>query len=150
MNFPPIEALVLGTAIGVVAGVGGFTFVYGKGASYLTNDPAACANCHIMREQYEGWTKASHRAAAVCNDCHTPAGVVAKYATKATNGFRHSLAFTTGHFHEPLQITPRNRKITEAACRTCHQDIVQAIDASGHTNGMLECVWCHRSVGHLQ
>jgi cytochrome c nitrite reductase small subunit len=60
MNFPPIEALVLGTAIGVVAGVGGFTFVYGKGTSYLTNDPAACANCHIMQEPYDGWTKASH------------------------------------------------------------------------------------------
>jgi cytochrome c nitrite reductase small subunit len=145
-----IEALVIGTVIGLAVGIGAYTFVYAKGASYLTNDPAACSNCHIMREHYDGWTRSSHRAVAVCNDCHTPPAVVAKYATKATNGFRHSLAFTTGHFPEPLQITPRNRKVTETACRTCHQDIVQAIDASSHTSGALECVWCHRSVGHLQ
>ena len=150
MKFRAIEALVLGTAIGLAVGIGGYTFVYAKGASYLTNDPAACANCHIMREHYDGWTKSSHRAVAVCNDCHTPPGVVAKYATKAANGFRHSLAFTTGRFPEPLQITPHNRKITEIACRTCHQDIVQAIDASYHTSGTLECVRCHSSVGHLQ
>ena len=31
-------------AIGAVAGLGGFTFVYAKGGSYLGNDPAACAN----------------------------------------------------------------------------------------------------------
>ena len=150
MNLRGIEALVIGTAIGLAVGIGAYTFVYAKGASYLTNDPAACANCHIMREHYDGWTKSSHRAVAVCNDCHTPPGVVAKYATKAMNGFRHSLAFTTGRFPEPLQIAPHNRRITETACRTCHQDIVQAIEASHHTGGTLECVRCHGSVGHLQ
>jgi cytochrome c nitrite reductase small subunit len=150
MNFRAIEALVLGTAIGLAVGVGGYTFVYAKGASYLTNDPAACANCHIMREYYDAWLKSSHRAVAVCNDCHTPPGVVAKYATKAANGFRHSLAFTTGRFPEPLQITPHNRKITEIACRTCHQDIVETIEATHHLSGTLECVRCHSSVGHLQ
>jgi nitrite reductase (cytochrome c-552) len=25
------------------------------------DDPAACANCHIMREHYSGWSKSSHR-----------------------------------------------------------------------------------------
>ena len=58
---------------GLAVGIGGYTFVYARGASYLTNDPAACANCHIMREQYDGWTAGSHRAAAACNYCHTPA-----------------------------------------------------------------------------
>jgi hypothetical protein len=28
-----------------------------------------------------------HRAAAVCNDCHTPPGLLGKYTTKALNGF---------------------------------------------------------------
>jgi hypothetical protein len=27
-----------------------YTFVYAKGYSYLTNDPGACANCHIMAD----------------------------------------------------------------------------------------------------
>ena len=41
-----LPALVVGASLGVIAGIGGYTFVYAKGASYLTNDPAACANCH--------------------------------------------------------------------------------------------------------
>ena len=41
-------ALFASTAVlaGVAAGVGGFTFVYARGYSYLTNDPKACVNCH--------------------------------------------------------------------------------------------------------
>ena len=31
--------LALAVAVGVAAGLGGYTFVYAKGASYLTNDP---------------------------------------------------------------------------------------------------------------
>ncbi len=148
MTLHGIEALVVGTAIGVAAGIGGYTFVYGKGFSYLTNDPAACANCHIMREYYAGWITSSHRAVAVCNDCHTPSGVVAKYANKASNGFRHSVAFTTGNFVEPLRITPQNRGIAERACRGCHQEIVDAIEAHQRA-GPLSCVRCHSSVGHI-
>jgi cytochrome c nitrite reductase small subunit len=74
--------LVLAAAIGLVIGVGGYTFLYAKGSSYLTDNPAACANCHIMRAHFDGWITSSHRAVAVCNDCHTPAGFAAKYATK--------------------------------------------------------------------
>jgi cytochrome c nitrite reductase small subunit len=142
-------ALVVGTLVGIAAGVGGYTFIYAEGASYLTNNPAACANCHVMREHYDAWAKASHHAVATCNDCHTPHGFVGKYYTKASNGYHHSLAFTTGRFHEPIQITPRNREITENACRNCHQDITQAIDAGGHyAPGALSCVSCHQDVGH--
>ncbi len=47
-----VTSLVIATAIGVLAGIGGFTFVYAKGGSDLTDDPAACVNCHIMREQF--------------------------------------------------------------------------------------------------
>ena len=65
--------LLLGTALGV----GAYTFVYAKGASYLSNDPNACANCHVMTEQLDGWSRGSHRAVATCNDCHTPPGFVA-------------------------------------------------------------------------
>lgn len=37
--------------VGFVAGMGAYTFVYARGASYLTNDPSACVNCHVMRPQ---------------------------------------------------------------------------------------------------
>ena len=46
---------------GALIGVGGFTFAYARGTSYLTNDPKACLNCHVMREQYEGWTRQPSR-----------------------------------------------------------------------------------------
>lgn len=141
--------LVLALVIGVVLGIGGYTFVYAKGYSYLTNDPEACANCHIMREQFDGWTRSSHRAVAVCNDCHTPPGTVPKYITKARNGFWHSFYFTTGRFPEPIRITTRNMDVTESACRKCHGEITEAIDPVAAGRHQLSCVQCHRSVGHL-
>jgi cytochrome c nitrite reductase small subunit len=141
--------LILVVAVGLALGVGAYTFVYARGASYLTNDPAACANCHVMREQYDGWIAGSHRAAAVCNDCHTPPGLLGKYTTKALNGFWHSFAFTTGRFHEPIQINARNRAVTETACRHCHTAVVEAIDAGRHGAPRLTCTGCHAAVGHL-
>ena len=137
-------ALFLGLAIGV----GGFTFVYAKGSAYLTDNPEACANCHVMQEQYSGWIRSSHRSAAVCNDCHTPKGSIAKYLNKSANGVRHSWAFTTGWFHEPIGIKPNNRAITESRCRDCHQDVTDAIDAKHSDGKAMECIRCHRAVGH--
>ena len=143
-----LQAIVIGAALGIIGGIGGYTFIYAKGASYLTNDPAACTNCHVMNEQYEGWTKSSHRSVAVCNDCHTPHGLIPKYTTKALNGFWHSFAFTSGDFHEPIQITTRNHRVTEGACRKCHAEIVHGIQLAAPEE-TLSCVRCHRNVGHL-
>lgn len=140
-----VAALVAGLA-GLALGAGVFTFSYGRGASYLTNDPAACANCHVMRPQYSAWLAGSHRTAATCNDCHTPKGLVAKYVTKATNGFWHSTAFTSGLFHEPIRIKPGNRAIAEARCRDCHAAITHAM--AGPDDGSVSCLACHHSVGH--
>lgn len=136
---------------GLALGLGVYTFVYARGASYLTNDPAACANCHIMSEHYAAWTKSSHRAAATCNDCHTPGALVPKYMVKASNGFWHSFAFTTGEFPDPIRIKAGNRKVAEGACRKCHGEMVAAMEAVGaHAAGSesVRCVHCHRYVGH--
>ncbi len=131
---------------GLGLGLGLFTFVYAEGASYLTNDPTACANCHVMNEQLEGWEKSSHHAVAVCNDCHAPVDFWGKYLTKAINGYNHSIAFTLGGFVEPIQITARNRAITEGACRHCHETLV---DGLTHGPEPTSCLRCHGSVGHL-
>lgn len=162
-------------ALGFAAGIGVFTFGYAKGASYLTNDPAACANCHIMSEHFAAWQRGSHRT-ATCNDCHTPHNLIGKYVTKAQNGFWHSFYFTTGRYPDPLRITARNRRVTEDACRYCHQPVVEAIElavaarqfdgpssthaamtlltaggrsATGHNGSRLSCIRCHMYVGHL-
>jgi cytochrome c nitrite reductase small subunit len=133
---------------GGIWGLGAFTFDYAEGFSYLSDDPRACANCHVMRELYEGWYKGSHRAVAGCNDCHTPhSSLVAKYAIKGLNGFNHSRAFTLNDFHEPIRITDLNRAVTQDNCLDCHGEMVTLIaheDAKLPTN----CLTCHAGVGH--
>jgi cytochrome c nitrite reductase small subunit len=141
--------VVVGILLGLAGGVGGYTFLYAEGASYMTNDPEACTNCHVMNEQFAGWTKSSHRSVATCNDCHAPHDIAGKFATKARNGFRHSLAFTTGRFPEPIQITPHNLEITEHACRSCHAEMVESMEGPHRAGEPVSCVRCHRSVGHL-
>lgn len=141
--------VLLGATLGLLLGLGGFTFIYARGASYLTDDPAACVNCHVMEEQYAGWLNSSHRAAAVCNDCHAPRDMLGKYSTKALNGFWHSFYFTTGGFPDPIRITGRNARVTETACRTCHEGVVTAIDPQPSHQGAMSCAACHRNVGHL-
>lgn len=136
-------AIVACAAIGAAVGLGVFTFVYARGSSYLGNDPAACANCHVMREHYAAWSKSSHHAVAVCNDCHAPPSGLSKYWVKAVNGYRHSYAFTTGDFVEPIRITSSNREVTEAQCRRCHGDIVAQMGV-----GETSCIRCHDAVGH--
>jgi cytochrome c nitrite reductase small subunit len=142
-------AVLAGLLAGVPAGLGGFTFVFARGHSYLTDDPAACANCHVMQAHYDAWLGSSHGKVAVCNDCHTPKSPIPKYFTKALNGYHHSKAFTLGGFHEPIQITARNESITEDACRRCHADIVRMIDRGGYAE-RVSCLRCHENVGHLE
>jgi cytochrome c nitrite reductase small subunit len=155
MNKRRIQYLVLSVSIGVTIGIGLYAFVYAKGASYLTNNPASCANCHIMNSQYDGWLKSSHRSVAACNDCHTPHNLIGKYTTKALNGFWHSFYFTSGSFHEPIRIGARNLTITENACQRCHSELTQAIlgggsgSHGGNQGEAISCVRCHRSVGHM-
>ncbi len=157
MRLPDLNVTLFVMVLGLAIGVGVFTFVYAKGYSYLTNDPAACANCHIMDNHFDAWLKSSHHAVAVCNDCHTPSGFVPKYLVKASNGFWHSFAFTTGDFPDPIRIKEGNRQVTEHACMKCHQSITASITAGPHVTGAGEraapeeapsCIRCHDTVGH--
>ena len=143
-----LTAVILTAIVGASLGIGSYTFIYAEGLSYLTNDPSACANCHVMRDHLEAWAKSSHHVVAVCNDCHAPHDFLGKYQTKAVNGWNHSLAFTLGQFHEPIRIGEANRRVTERACRHCHQDIVQAIDTLHDGEHAVSCIRCHASVGH--
>ncbi len=142
-------ALLATAALGLAAGVGGYAFVYAKGYSYLTDDPAACANCHVMRGYYDTWAQSPHHAAAGCNDCHTPAGKLAKYLVKAENGFHHSLAFTLGDFPDQVRARSSSREVVNAQCKHCHAEITRDMTDFGR-DGPLDCVRCHESVGHLR
>jgi cytochrome c nitrite reductase small subunit len=138
--------LAVAAAAGFAIGIGAFAFDYAKGSSYLGNDPATCANCHVMDSHYTGWQAAAHHLVATCNDCHTPAGPISKYIVKATNGYHHSMAFTLGGYPEVIKARPASAAVVEANCRRCHAPLVEDI-AHGRD---VACVRCHRSVGHLR
>ena len=142
--------LLLTCLLGIPAGIGAFTFVYAKGFSYLSNDPRACVNCHIMNDQYAGWLKSGHRHTAMCVECHLPHAGAAKWVAKADHGFRHSAAFTLQNFKEPIEITPRDQVIVQQNCVRCHSDFVhELVDGSRAPSGeAVQCVHCHAGVGH--
>ncbi len=142
--------LFLFIGIGVVAGIGGFTFHYARGTSYLSNNPLACVNCHVMQEHYDSWVKSSHHAVATCNDCHVPHEFPAKYLAKMRNGWNHSKAFTLQNFPEPIRITAKNLDALQENCVQCHQVLVsETIAHKGILKDNQRCTECHRSVGHL-
>lgn len=141
-------SLAVAAALGVLGGLGAFAFGYGDGTAYLRNNPESCANCHVMQDHFDAWVKSSHKNIATCNDCHLPHDFVGKWITKMDNGFFHSLAFTTDVFHEPIQIKPRNRRVTQGACLHCHADFVNhQLPARPQDEAPL-CVQCHTDVGH--
>lgn len=137
---------------GALVGSTIFGFSYAEGWSYLSNDPEACVNCHIMRPQYAGWQSASHHAFATCNDCHVPQDPIGKYLTKVDHGYRHSKGFTLQDFHEPIRITPGSLRVVEANCVRCHSgmvsEIVHAAAVTGGSTTETGCVRCHAGVGH--
>ena len=145
MSVFPIPVAIAAT-LGLALGVGAYAFHYAKGSSYLGNDPATCANCHVMQGHFDGWQAAPHHQIATCNDCHTPAGPVSKYVVKALNGYHHSMAFTFGGYPENIRARPASREVVEENCRRCHLDLVEDVTHGGGVS----CVRCHPSVGHLR
>ena len=138
-------------AVGALLGVGLYTFRYAEGLSYLSNDPKACINCHIMREHHDSWMRSSHRMAATCNDCHVPHTFPEKYLVKLENGWNHSRAFTLQNFPEPIRISKKNLAILEENCVHCHQVLMSGVAAhEGISKNGLSCMDCHRTVGHQE
>ncbi len=139
---------LLTTACAVLIGVGSYTFFYARGTSYLTDDPAACRNCHVMEDHYQRWQKSIHRS-LICNDCHLPNNPVGKYLAKADNGFRHSYAFTFADV-QALRTHPRNEKILAANCIACHGEMIMVNNAGMDKKNNLSCLHCHQGVGHAR
>jgi len=154
------RSVFLGALLGAMVGIGVTTFNYAKGLSYLSNDPAACVNCHIMRDEYDAWRKGPHHSFATCNDCHVPPHFPQKYVAKAMNGYHHSTGFTFQpalpdepgakvRFEEPIRIKAKNSQILQDNCLRCHGEFVHDIvRGSTWSDDAIRCVHCHRGVGH--
>lgn len=142
-----VATLAVAVLFGGLVGLGLFTASYAEGTSYLSDDPAACRNCHVMTDVYDAWSRGPHHAVATCNECHIPHELPAKYVLKAMNGWNHSSAFTLQSFAQPIRITPGNKSVALANCVACHGDFVALVNHEGERE-LVDCTRCHASVGH--
>jgi len=128
-----------------------------KATSYLSSDPAACINCHVMESYYISWQNSSHAEYAVCVDCHLPVeNYVDKYVSKARDGWNHSLAFTRNTYGKRMLISDDGARRVQQNCIRCHSAHSQTIAKTGdgyhafgsESLGGRKCWDCHRLVPH--
>ena len=118
--------------LGIFIGLGTYSFYISKAWSYISDDPKACVNCHIMAPQYATWIHSSHRETAHCNDCHVPHDNFArKYYFKGKDGLRHATLFT---------LRAERQVQSKIITQTKGQYQVHNTDR--------ECWECHREVPH--
>ena len=141
--------------VGIILGLCGYIFYLSKAHSYLSDDPKACVNCHIMEPEYATWSHSSHGRNTVCNDCHVPHdNVFRKYYFKANDGLRHATMFTFRLEPQVIKMHAPGQKVVQENCIRCHSDLVSEVRLGKITapmahadNGKL-CWECHREVPH--
>ncbi len=144
-NFRPMAFVMLG----ITAGLGLFVFHISRAASYLSDAPETCMNCHVMSTQYVTWQHSSHARVATCNDCHVPhTSAAAKYAFKAKDGLWHATVFTMRWEPQVIRLSKGAIPVVEENCRRCHADVVADVATGVHKPGDLRCWDCHREVPH--
>lgn len=128
-----------------------------KALSYLSTDPKACINCHVMNVQYATWQHSSHAQRATCVECHLPTDTtVNKYKAKARDGWNHTVAFTMNTFAPAMQISEDGANRVQANCIACHTRLTEGIisnsdryhDFTGTPQTDRKCWECHRDVPH--
>lgn len=135
--------------LGVLAGLGGFVLHVSRAASYLSDSPETCMNCHVMTTQYVTWQHSSHARVTTCNDCHVPQdSPVSHYAFKARDGLWHATVFTMRWEPQVIRLSPGAVPVVEGNCRRCHAQVVEDVAVATHAAGDLRCWECHREVPH--
>ena len=135
-------------ALGVLVGLGFVTFDVSNAASYLSDKPEACINCHVMTPYYASWSRSSHRVVATCNDCHVPhENVMKKLAFKAADGARHATVFTLGLAPQTLRLNPAAVPVVQQNCVRCHEHQIMGT-SMGSSDSERLCWDCHRETPH--
>jgi len=139
----------------VVAGLFLFVAYISKVASYLSDDPSTCMNCHIMAPQHATWSHSSHREKTNCNDCHVPHNnVFNKYFFKAKDGIRHATIFTLRKEPQVIFIKEEGKKVVQENCIRCHMDLLRDEKVHNYTSVYQHerterpCWDCHRETPH--
>lgn len=131
---PPEWHIPVIILLGIFVGMAVFTFRTSRAWSYLSDDPSACMNCHIMAPQYATWSHSSHREKANCNDCHVPHNnVFNKYFFKAKDGLRHATIFTMRAEPQVIFILDAGINVVKDNCVRCHEQ-------------QLYCMQCHNRI----
>lgn len=140
---------------GIMIGLGLAIFKISNAASYMTDDPRACINCHVMSTHYSSWMHSSHRERASCNDCHVPHdNFVRKYWFKANDGLRHSYMFTFKLEPQVIKIKEAGRRVVQENCKRCHEEQLERVSAinvtdENYAEGEGNRCWdCHRETPH--
>ena len=147
----PVSIVILGS----IVGLGLFLAKESEIVSYMTDDPQACVNCHVMTSEYNSWMHSSHREVASCNSCHVPQdNIFSAYYFKAKDGLYHSYIFTMRKEPQVIRMLEASQEVVQQNCIHCHQD--QLIDpklaswSDSHKENRTEraCWSCHMEVPH--
>lgn len=141
--------------LAVLCGLGVLILRIANATSYLSDQPEACINCHVMAPQFATWQRGSHGRATVCNDCHVPHdNIFRKFGFKANDGLRHSLMFTFRLEPQVIHVKDAGITVIQENCIRCHLQLVNNNSLAGvtgenqkHGEGKL-CWECHRETPH--
>ena len=132
-------------ALGVTAGMGLFVFHISRAASYLSEAPETCMNCHVMATEYLAWQHSSHANVATCNDCHVPhTSLIAQRGFEAKDGLWHATVFTMRWEPQVIRLSAAAIPVVENNCRRCHAAVIADVAIKGD----LRCWDCHRETPH--
>jgi cytochrome c nitrite reductase small subunit len=142
-------------AFAIFTGLTFFSFHISRAPSYLTDNPEACVNCHIMAPQYATWSHSSHREKTNCNDCHVPHNnFLNKYYFKAKDGLRHATIFTLRKEPQVISMKEASREVVHNNCIRCHSNLLtdSKLNAYNTETNMFRmerrCWECHRETPH--
>ncbi|MDO9512752.1 MAG: cytochrome c nitrite reductase small subunit [Bacteroidales bacterium] len=152
---PPAWQRPVIIAGGIFTGLAVFVFYVSNAASYLSEDPKTCINCHVMNPQFATWFHSSHREVASCTDCHVPHdNVFRKYYFKAQDGMRHATIFTMRTEPQVIQIKEAGQRVVKENCIRCHTPLLENAAMNSwnphFTQDRTErsCWECHREIPH--
>ena len=132
-------------SIGVAAGMAIVVARAANAASYLSDAPETCVNCHVMTDAYATWQRGSHRHVAQCVDCHVPHdNVLNKMAFKGMDGMKHSAVYTIKAEPQVLRLSAGAVPVVQNNCIRCHRGQVEMIRVAGSAER--KCWDCHNNI----
>lgn len=141
---------------GLLCGLIAYTAYMARVTSYLSDDPSACVNCHIMAPYYQSWRHSSHAQWTNCVDCHLPQdSFIDKYMFKAVDGIYHSAVFAVWGETDVIRAREASSEVIMANCIRCHSQLNGEFVSTGMITftdvkeGKGKACWdCHRQVPH--